>query len=376
MSSFFSNCSRVLSSIKPDKNLMMDCLDNGEELNFINCKKVLEEGSITNGYMFTKCIEKRKFQLMRFVNPPGHNGFKYVHGNNVDILPFNPFGNCNPGGLYFAHQHNVLSFSGHGPKLCKVTVPPHARVYVERDKFKASEIDVDLDNAMTVEQYVGSLTKKQLLDMTDHILFVKYANSINPDILDAELIEILLRYSPHVVVYKGTTKKAIKKYLASCSFDDIKSLLHKCGPNTSIISYIPLPMLTEENCQDLCRELMSPYFEDTTQLNLRYSLALRIKKITHSQKNTYSRQFLIHLINNFKMDFIILPDEFITKETLDAFLKVKTRMNDLIDSGRFASVIKSDSCHYWYYRENIISLGMKDKCEMDIMCYHYYLPKK
>jgi len=58
-----------------------------------------------------------------------HNGLKYHNGLNEDPLPFNPNGNCEPGGIYFAKE-DILAFLGPGSTwIRQVTLPEGEPIY-------------------------------------------------------------------------------------------------------------------------------------------------------------------------------------------------------------------------------------------------------
>ena len=71
-----------------------------------------------------------------------HNSLQYKTGLNIDPEPFNPSGNCTPGGIYFARE-DILAFLDYGPWIRKVTIPEDARVYENPGrpkKWKADKI--------------------------------------------------------------------------------------------------------------------------------------------------------------------------------------------------------------------------------------------
>ena len=45
---------------------------------------------------------ENKQKYFKIVNPDGHHDLVYHEGYNEDPLPFNPTGDCEPGGIYFA----------------------------------------------------------------------------------------------------------------------------------------------------------------------------------------------------------------------------------------------------------------------------------
>jgi len=57
-----------------------------------------------------------------------HYDLQYKTGLNVDPKPFNPSGNCEPGGIYFSRE-DILAFLDYGPWIRKVTLPKDALVY-------------------------------------------------------------------------------------------------------------------------------------------------------------------------------------------------------------------------------------------------------
>lgn len=62
----------------------------------------------------------------KIVNQKGHHGLKYHEGLNTDPLPFNPNGDCEDGGIYFARE-DILSFVHYGTELYEVE--PVGEVY-------------------------------------------------------------------------------------------------------------------------------------------------------------------------------------------------------------------------------------------------------
>jgi len=71
-----------------------------------------------------------------------HNFLQYKTGLNIDPVEFNPSGNCEPGGIYFASK-DILAFIDYGPWIRKVTLPKDARVYKNPgspEKWKANKV--------------------------------------------------------------------------------------------------------------------------------------------------------------------------------------------------------------------------------------------
>ena len=73
-----------------------------------------------------------------------HNGFQFVDGLNIDILPFDTTYGCSPGGIYFTDIENAHMWIEYGADtmyhMRYVIIPNDARVYVEADKFKTDKL--------------------------------------------------------------------------------------------------------------------------------------------------------------------------------------------------------------------------------------------
>ena len=84
-----------------------------------------------------------------------HYDFTYQHGLNVDHIPFNTSGICSLGGLYFTEVDKVSYWIDRFKSvyIAKVTIPSNASVYVEKDKFKADQFVLDLDNKMLIKDF-------------------------------------------------------------------------------------------------------------------------------------------------------------------------------------------------------------------------------
>ena len=73
-----------------------------------------------------------------------HNGYQFQTGLNIDSIPFNPSGECQPGGIYFCLLEKIhiwLNYNDDQMIYARVvTIPDDALVWVEREKFKADRI--------------------------------------------------------------------------------------------------------------------------------------------------------------------------------------------------------------------------------------------
>ncbi len=72
-----------------------------------------------------------------------HNGFQYKLGLNEDTLPFNPAGECEPGGLYFTTMDAFVGYLYRGTLIADVDLPEGESVYTDPEEnynFKAHRI--------------------------------------------------------------------------------------------------------------------------------------------------------------------------------------------------------------------------------------------
>ena len=80
-------------------------------------------------------------KFYKFTNEQeNHHGLQYHDGLNIDSLPFNPSGDCKPGGIYFARE-DILEFCNYW--LREVTLPPDEVIYEnpgEPKKWKAHQV--------------------------------------------------------------------------------------------------------------------------------------------------------------------------------------------------------------------------------------------
>ena len=98
-------------------------------------------------------------KYFKIVDPQGHHGMVYHNGYNEDPLPFNPSGDCEPGGIYFASR-DIFSFLNYGTELYEVE--PIGEIYKNPGtikKYKAHALNM---------KYVGKVddinTFKYLVD--------------------------------------------------------------------------------------------------------------------------------------------------------------------------------------------------------------------
>jgi hypothetical protein len=95
-----------------------------------------------------------------------HHGFTYQEGWNVDPLPFDPSGDCKPGGLYYTTlEHLPKWYDPKWPLIADVALPQHARVYAEPcgTKWKADRLV--LSNIRPLSEFLATLDEATLRQM-------------------------------------------------------------------------------------------------------------------------------------------------------------------------------------------------------------------
>ena len=86
--------------------------------------------------------QKRYFKITN--KDENHNGFQYVDGLNILDKPFEKYGSCVPGGLYFTDIEHIFEFLQYGIYLREVILPTDDKdfemVADEQNKYRANKI--------------------------------------------------------------------------------------------------------------------------------------------------------------------------------------------------------------------------------------------
>jgi len=96
-------------------------------------------------------------RFYKWIKPEGHFGMVYKEGLNTDIMPFNPKGDCQAGGLYYARE-DILAFWDSGEDLYEVT-PVGDEVYKNPGypkKWKAHAVNL---------KYIGKRSDPKIIQM-------------------------------------------------------------------------------------------------------------------------------------------------------------------------------------------------------------------
>lgn len=101
----------------------------------INITNTVMSGSDFNSFFNRSTFVK----LLR--SGENHWGMQYKTGLNEDIVPFNPHGAYEPGGIGFIDEKDIdIWQNGQHFYIRKVKIPDNAQVYIENDSYKADKI--------------------------------------------------------------------------------------------------------------------------------------------------------------------------------------------------------------------------------------------
>ena len=112
-----------------------------------------------------------------------HNGFQFHEGLNIDILPFTPYGYCEPGGIYFTTPDNIWIWLHYNDQtifyIWDVTLPDDAQVYHQKAKSKADKII--LSNRKTLYDFFSDNLDISLLNLKYDEHIFNYIDNQTPE---------------------------------------------------------------------------------------------------------------------------------------------------------------------------------------------------
>ena len=99
--------------------------------------------TIFTGLEFNQHYSGKKF--VKLTNElENHNGYQFQTGLNVDSIPFDPSGECSPGGIYFCLWEKMPMWLDYDTKpmvyVRLVRIPDDAWICIGADKFKADRL--------------------------------------------------------------------------------------------------------------------------------------------------------------------------------------------------------------------------------------------
>jgi len=188
-----------------------------------------------------------------------HHGLQYKFGLNIDPLKFRPYGNCEPGGIYFSRE-DIFTFLDWGPWIRKVTLPEDAQIYENPGKPKKWKADKVI---LGKKEKINLKVIKRLIDegadptvddnylfrwvaKNGHINIVKFlipifnSKIINTDILRCaaengytNIVKVLIPISD----VKAENSEALRCAAENGYIDIVKLLIPISEINNSVISF-------------------------------------------------------------------------------------------------------------------------------------------
>ena len=105
-----------------------------------------------------------------------HHGFQFHDGLNTDIIPFTPYGDCEPGGIYFTTPNNIWMWLRYNDQtmfyIWNVSLPDDAQVYHQATKSKADKII--LSNQKTIFDFFSDNLQITLINLKQSIFILQY----------------------------------------------------------------------------------------------------------------------------------------------------------------------------------------------------------
>lgn len=182
-------------------------------------------GKEITGYVFNKLYNDKFIKLTN--ENEIHNNFHFVDGLNIDTQKFNPTRSHSKGGIYFTKKKKAWMWLKYNNQIMMnmrtVTIPDDARVYVEKNKFKADKIILGPKKEITkaiytkgISYYAFSLAyvPEHLKDRElclDSVKSNAYELKFVPEtIIDQEICVEAVNRNKKVIMYIPTTLKSVK----------------------------------------------------------------------------------------------------------------------------------------------------------------------
>jgi len=156
--------------------------------------------------------KKNKMSYYKILNKEEcHNGLQYKTGLNIDPLRFNPYGECEPGGIYFSRE-DILAFLFHGPWIRKVTLPEDAQVYKEPGNSRNWKADKVILGKR--EKITAKVIKRLIAEGADPQACENYPLDWAAHNGHLEIVKVLLPYSdPKANDSRPLRSAVIKKHI-------------------------------------------------------------------------------------------------------------------------------------------------------------------
>jgi len=190
-----------------------------------------------------------------------HNGLQYHNGLNIDPVPFNPSGACQPGGMYFASK-DILEFLSDGPWIRQVTLPDDAQIYKDPggvQKWKADKFILGRRRKVASAKVIEELIADGVDFRASMDEPLRWACSHG----HTGVVKILLKHGVSVHMYNDLAIKnaSLEGYLA------IVKLLVRHGANPHVDNEMPLSHASGRGHLDIVKYLVELNTDVKTRCN-------------------------------------------------------------------------------------------------------------
>ena len=178
-----------------------------------------------------------------------HNGLQYQDGLIVDPVPFNPTGNCETGGIYFASE-DIFAFLDYGPWLREVTLPADVQVYEnpgEPTKWKADKVFLGSRREINA-QVIKKLIEEGANVHAGNDYALRYASENG----HTQVVKLLLEHGANVHVYDDYALREASE----CGHTDIVKLLLEHGANVHADNNYALRHASKNRHTDIVKLLL------------------------------------------------------------------------------------------------------------------------
>ncbi len=136
-----------------------------------------------NYFLYQYKMDFRNQTFYKILNKElNHHNFQYNLGLNIDTVPFDPSGSCEPGGLYFTTFDHIFKFIEFGDNIAEVSIPEDAKVYEDPggDKYKADRIFIK--SIETLKNFFDKNPEFLMIAIKQNGRALKYVKNQTPEI--------------------------------------------------------------------------------------------------------------------------------------------------------------------------------------------------
>jgi ankyrin repeat protein len=191
-------------------------------------------------------MEKKYFKVVNSIR--GNHGLFYHEGINVDPLPFNPQGDCESGGLYFASE-DIFTFFYIGDTVYEVK--PIGEIYENPDtpkKWKAHSLEMKLvgktDDVKTIKFLIENGANIHAKD-DDSLYWAAYYGYF-------DVVKYLVENGANI----HACNDAALRYAARCGYLDIVKYLVKHGANVHSFKNEAIQFAADKGYLDIVKILV------------------------------------------------------------------------------------------------------------------------